>query len=143
MQLLYPAFSRNLPFWPELLLFTNWNCSSVLIVFIVKIKKIAFTVFSKPIVRTMGRKHQGTLIGSFSLAKTGNYGKRSKNMQHRFFRKWSLQCDRWRNSMRRWFQCMILCLILEGKPEENRTNSQGEWRSLRSLEISMFPDMSL
>lgn len=50
----------------------------MLIVFIVKIKKIAFTLFSKPIVRTKGRKHQGTLIGSFSLAKTGNYGKRSK-----------------------------------------------------------------
>lgn len=102
MQLLYPAFSKNLPVWPKLSLFINRSCSSVLAVFIVKTKKIAFTALPKPIVRIMGRKHQCTLIGSLSLAKTAviMWNWVSKKCAAQIFRKLSLQCARWRNSMR-------------------------------------------
>lgn len=50
-------------------LFTTWNCSGVLMVFTVKMKKIIFTL-PKPILRTVGRKYQCIFIGSLNLAKT-------------------------------------------------------------------------
>lgn len=44
--------------------------SGVLMVFIVKMRKITVTTLPRPILRTMGRKHQCILIGCLSLAKT-------------------------------------------------------------------------
>lgn len=85
-------------------LFTTWSYSGVLMVFIVKMKKIVFTIFPKLLLRKW-EENTNVYFLALSIWQRllcgDTWSLISKKLAKQIFWKSSLQCGRWRNSTRR------------------------------------------